>query len=173
MNRFFPNFCIFCPMLHDDSPLLYRDHEIFSFYDIKSCSAVNHILVCPVSHIPTTDELTIDHIDLIKRMKAKAIQILREIEPKGEFRFGFHEPPMNTVNHLHLHGFILPFENEHYGKYVYGENLTRVEEFLEVLRVRNQEAQLGNKAKRKNQWENMNRLEMIRKELLAKRRPAD
>ncbi|KAJ6806035.1 bifunctional adenosine 5'-phosphosulfate phosphorylase/adenylylsulfatase HINT4 [Iris pallida] len=29
-------------------------------------------------------------------------------EPKL-YRFGFHQPPFNSVNHLHLHCFTLPF----------------------------------------------------------------
>ncbi|KAG9132878.1 hypothetical protein Leryth_014810 [Lithospermum erythrorhizon] len=30
--------------------------------------------------------------------------------PQAEkYKFGFHQPPFNSVNHLHLHCFALPF----------------------------------------------------------------
>ena len=35
-------------------------------------------------------------------------KLLTSIEPQREHKFGFHVPPWNSVDHLHLHCFALP-----------------------------------------------------------------
>lgn len=51
-------------------------------------------------------------------------------------RFGFHEPPINTVGHLHLHGIALPIPNEYMNDIVYGTMLTSPETLIECLKNR-------------------------------------
>ncbi len=41
-----------------------------------------------------------------------------------ENRFGYHEPPINSVDHLHLHCLVLPIEKVYIDKMVYGSMLS-------------------------------------------------
>ena len=55
--------------------------------------------------------------------------------PNAEFRSGFHAPPKNSIDHLHLHYFVLPFKIEYYDKIRYGKKeLTSTEEVLMKLK---------------------------------------
>jgi len=36
-------------------------------------------------------------------------QLLQKDAPQSIHRFGFHQPPFNSVDHLHLHCFALPY----------------------------------------------------------------
>ncbi|KDO61458.1 hypothetical protein CISIN_1g034907mg [Citrus sinensis] len=37
-------------------------------------------------------------------------ELLQQDAPQSnQYRFGFHQPPLNSVNHLHLHCLALPF----------------------------------------------------------------
>ncbi|GJP43777.1 hypothetical protein CLOM_g3193 [Closterium sp. NIES-68] len=45
-------------------------------------------------------------------MLAVGQKLLREHAPDAkEYHFGFHRPPFNSVDHLHLHCFALPFNS--------------------------------------------------------------
>lgn len=48
---------------------------------------------------------------------------------------GFHVPPLISIFHIHLHGFILPFSNRLLGKYKYnyGPVFKSVEEVMTML----------------------------------------
>uniref|UniRef100_A0A0E0PC18 HIT domain-containing protein n=1 Tax=Oryza rufipogon TaxID=4529 RepID=A0A0E0PC18_ORYRU len=78
---------------------------VMAFKDINP-SAFRHYLVIPIEHIPTVNNLqrtTEDH-QLVGR------DLLNRDAPNSEeHRFGFHQPPFNSVDHLHLHCLALPF----------------------------------------------------------------
>uniref|UniRef100_A0A0D9W7L3 HIT domain-containing protein n=1 Tax=Leersia perrieri TaxID=77586 RepID=A0A0D9W7L3_9ORYZ len=71
-----------------------------------------HYLVIPIEHIPTFHNLqrtTEDH-QLVSHMLAVGRDLLNRDAPNSEeHRFGFHQPPFNSVDHLHLHCLALPF----------------------------------------------------------------
>uniref|UniRef100_J3LZX4 Peptidase A1 domain-containing protein n=1 Tax=Oryza brachyantha TaxID=4533 RepID=J3LZX4_ORYBR len=71
-----------------------------------------HYLVIPIEHIPTVNDLrrnTEDH-QLVSHMVAVGRDLLNRDAPNSEeHRFGFHQPPFNSVDHLHLHCLALPF----------------------------------------------------------------
>ncbi|XP_028093161.1 bifunctional adenosine 5'-phosphosulfate phosphorylase/adenylylsulfatase HINT4-like isoform X2 [Camellia sinensis] len=70
-----------------------------------------HYLVVPVEHIPTVKDLqrrTEDH-SLVSHMLNVGQNLLHRDAPQSKHRFGFHQPPLNSVNHLHLHCFALPY----------------------------------------------------------------
>ena len=48
-------------------------------------------------------------------------------------RFGFHAPPMNSINHLHMHGFVLPMKDKTKNLIVYGYMLTPPEKIIKKL----------------------------------------
>ena len=68
-------------------------------------------------------------------------KVLNKIcEEKGvekNFRFGFHLPPVNSIDHLHLHCFIEPLSGFKYNKIDYGWLLNSVEDVIKKLENNN------------------------------------
>jgi hypothetical protein len=51
------------------------------------------------------------------------------VDPKArKFRFGFHLPPCNSINHIHLHGLVEPLSHFIRDKVTFGLMLTTSEE---------------------------------------------
>ncbi|GMI76378.1 histidine triad nucleotide-binding 4 [Hibiscus trionum] len=105
--------CIFCQIARssNSTPLLHSDDKVVAFQDIKP-AAFRHYLVIPVEHIPTVNDLRRgnEHYTLVSHMLNVGETLLRRDAPQSnQFRFGFHQPPLNSVDHLHLHCFALPF----------------------------------------------------------------
>ncbi|KAH7549613.1 hypothetical protein JRO89_XS13G0056300 [Xanthoceras sorbifolium] len=87
------------------------DEKVVAFQDIKP-AAFRHYLVIPVDHIPTVKDLQRREEDysLVSHMLTVGQTLLRRDAPQSnQYRFGFHQPPLNSVNHLHLHCLALPF----------------------------------------------------------------
>ncbi|KAK3836129.1 MAG: HIT-like domain-containing protein [Linnemannia gamsii] len=105
IDRIFCRPCIFCAIAEGSTPttLIYKDDEIAAFNDI-SPAAETHILIVPVDHVKSVKTVTTDHISLLEKMRLKGIDLLKERghDPEDS-RLGFHVPPFNTVDHLHLH----------------------------------------------------------------------
>ncbi|XP_072987611.1 bifunctional adenosine 5'-phosphosulfate phosphorylase/adenylylsulfatase HINT4 isoform X3 [Typha latifolia] len=107
------NPCVFCQIAQGSTStaLLYADERVVAFPDIKP-SAFRHYLVIPVEHISTVNELQgrVEHHQLVNHMLNVGKDLLKRDAPESELhRFGFHRPPFNSVNHLHLHCLALPF----------------------------------------------------------------
>jgi len=88
-----------------------RDDRVVAFRDINP-SAFRHFLVIPIDHIPTVNSLrrTKDDHQLVSHMVRVGKDLLNQDAPNSEeHRFGFHQPPFNSVDHLHLHCLTLPF----------------------------------------------------------------
>ncbi|XP_022736991.1 bifunctional adenosine 5'-phosphosulfate phosphorylase/adenylylsulfatase HINT4 [Durio zibethinus] len=105
--------CIFCQIARNSTAntLLHSDDKVVAFQDIKP-SALRHYLVIPVSHIPTVKDLQNRNEDytLVSHMLNVGQTLLRRDAPQSiQYRFGFHQPPLNSVDHLHLHCLALPF----------------------------------------------------------------
>ncbi|KAH0870730.1 hypothetical protein HID58_077752 [Brassica napus] len=68
-------------------------------------------LVIPVEHIPTVRDLQRRDEDysLGCHMLSVGNELLHKDAPQTLHRFGFHQPPFNSVDHLHLHCFALSF----------------------------------------------------------------
>ena len=115
------NNCIFCNIIFKEkSKLIQENDEIATFFALSKDSAVEHILVCSKNHIKNVNHLTKDDYQLILNMKKICIDLLKELHPnekEADFKMGFHYPPFNSINHLHLHGIILPIKNFFY-KYI-------------------------------------------------------
>ncbi|CAI7752327.1 unnamed protein product [Closterium sp. NIES-53] len=112
--------CIFCDIAkgvtrpgREPTTLLYKDDSLIAFPDIRP-AAYKHIQVIPIEHIATVNDLTPteSHRQLVESMVALGHKLVREHAPDAkEYHFGFHRPPFNSVNHLHLHCFALPFHS--------------------------------------------------------------
>ncbi|KAK9698785.1 hypothetical protein RND81_08G131200 [Saponaria officinalis] len=106
--------CIFCQIARPttaSTPLLHRDDKVVVFQDIKP-SALRHYLVIPIEHIPTVNDLrrgSADYSLVSHMLDVGKILLERDAPQSNEYRFGFHQPPFNSVDHLHLHCFALPF----------------------------------------------------------------
>ncbi|KAK6935182.1 hypothetical protein RJ641_035337, partial [Dillenia turbinata] len=69
-------------------------------------------LVIPVKHIATARDLqkTPEDYSLVRHLLKVGQMLLQRDAPQClQYRFGFHQPPLNSVNHLHLHCLALPF----------------------------------------------------------------
>ncbi|XP_062226273.1 bifunctional adenosine 5'-phosphosulfate phosphorylase/adenylylsulfatase HINT4 [Phragmites australis] len=107
--------CMFCGIARraptSTTALLYADDKVVAFRDINP-SAFRHYLVIPIEHIPTVNSIhrTKDDHQLVSHMVKVGKDLLNQDAPNSEEeRFGFHQPPFNSVDHLHLHCLALPF----------------------------------------------------------------
>ncbi|KAH1157336.1 hypothetical protein GLYMA_11G032300v4 [Glycine max] len=110
--------CVFCAIAAkstSSNTLLYSvrlsDDKVVAFQDINP-SAFRHYLVVPVAHIPTVKYLQrkTDDYSLVSHMLEVGKTLLNRDAPQSQqYRFGFHQPPLNSVNHLHLHCLALPY----------------------------------------------------------------
>jgi diadenosine tetraphosphate (Ap4A) HIT family hydrolase len=122
-------FCEFCQLYRQKtskgSPIIEENDEFFALHDLDDASAVCHILLCTKEHIESA--LDVKEPAQLLRMQAYLEQVLSSIyqekfsSPAARecFRIGFHLPPLISVYHIHLHGFILPFKNKLIGSYKY------------------------------------------------------
>jgi diadenosine tetraphosphate (Ap4A) HIT family hydrolase len=94
--------------------LWYEDDKVAVFEDIKPGAAL-HGLIVPKRHIRDIDHLRYEDIELLEYMKIIANKILDE---RGfrESRLGFHQPPFNSMFHLHMHIVGLPLKNDFINK---------------------------------------------------------
>ena len=129
--------CEFCEILENQSDkIIYTDDLIFAFYDIKKATAKEHILVCPKKHIPTINDLTKIDINLLEKMKQIGIDLISKIDSDAKNRLGFHIPPNNSIEHLHLHCFLLPFKNSFYDLVIYGTMLRNIDDQIDLLKYK-------------------------------------
>lgn len=110
--------CPFCSLAQGlpaggTSSLLFQDEKVVAFQDINP-SAYRHYLVIPKEHIATINELCQgeEHYALVHHMLKTGETLMHRDAPAAEeYRFGFHRPPFNSVNHLHLHCMALPYHS--------------------------------------------------------------
>ncbi|GMQ04914.1 hypothetical protein CsSME_00050153 [Camellia sinensis var. sinensis] len=104
--------CIFC-QIASSTTLLHSFSSWFIIQDFKHCTPRQnrHYLVVPVEHIPTVKDLQrrTEDFSLVSHMLNVGQNLLHRDAPQSKHRFGFHQPPLNSVNHLHLHCFALPY----------------------------------------------------------------
>ncbi|XP_072017818.1 adenosine 5'-monophosphoramidase HINT3-like isoform X3 [Amphiura filiformis] len=104
--------CIFCKIIQGKAPatILFKNSEVTVFYDIHPASK-EHLLIVPNCHHGNPKSVKKEDLPIVEYMHKVGRRIL---ETKGatmeNTRSGFHWPPFNTVQHLHLH-MIYP-ENE-------------------------------------------------------------
>ncbi|KAH7332258.1 hypothetical protein KP509_20G078600 [Ceratopteris richardii] len=110
--------CPFCSLAQGlpaggTTSLLYEDEKIVAFKDINP-SAYRHYLVIPKEHIPSVYQLRKgeEHHALVSHMLKTGQTLMQRDAPAAvKYRFGFHRPPLNSVNHLHLHCLALPYSS--------------------------------------------------------------
>ncbi|KAG8906327.1 hypothetical protein FRB99_007107 [Tulasnella sp. 403] len=101
--------CLFC---HPEKLNLLSESEGFIvFRDIRP-GAKEHLLIVPRAHVQNVKVLSKEDLPLVKEMEGIARQALLDLgAPEAEHVYGYHIPPVVTINHLHLHAFALPFKS--------------------------------------------------------------
>lgn len=119
-----PAKCVFCNVTPDRFRIVLQDDELICFSD-RSPGAAIHLLVIPRTHIANVQSLTHKDVELVRQMQAlgnKALDLVSDAATTtttttttdaAERRFGFHIPPIRSVDHLHLHCLQLPFRNRY------------------------------------------------------------
>ncbi|XP_034938630.1 histidine triad nucleotide-binding protein 3-like [Chelonus insularis] len=104
--------CIFCKIINGQSQadFIYEDDDLVCFKDINPASD-HHYLIIPKKHIINAKELKLEDEPLYDKMvETVEVVVAQQGLNLSSTRTGFHWPPFNTVNHLHLH-VIYPIEN--------------------------------------------------------------
>ncbi|KAG7444700.1 HIT-like protein [Guyanagaster necrorhizus] len=104
--------CVFCNVSKETGfNILWEDHKFIAFYD-RNPACRHHVQLIPKTHIRSIKYLTKDDVQLVRDMADIGMNILSNLDiPKDMRRMGFHIPPFNSVNHLHLHLQGLPYKN--------------------------------------------------------------
>jgi histidine triad (HIT) family protein len=99
--------CIFCRIADLEIPvdLLYEDHLLVAFRDIKPAAPV-HILLVPKKHIPGVRDITdVDAALLGKIFEVANMLAVQEGIAESGFRLVINSGPDagQTIDHLHVH----------------------------------------------------------------------
>jgi len=99
--------CLFCRIVAGSIPanVVYRDERVLAFRDIDP-QAPMHVLVIPITHIRSTDELRTEHEALAGALLLAAAQVAREQGvAEGGYRVAINTGAdgSQSVGHLHLH----------------------------------------------------------------------
>ncbi|SNQ61537.1 histidine triad nucleotide-binding protein [Candidatus Methanoperedens nitratireducens] len=72
--------CIFCKIIKGEAPadFIYKDEDVVVFHNIRPSAPV-HVLVVPVAHIESINELEEKHSAIIAKMVLKARDIARQL----------------------------------------------------------------------------------------------
>ena len=101
-----PN-CIFCRIITGDASasIVHQDDEVIAFHDIHPAAPI-HILIVPLVHIPSINQVSEENNQIIARMfkVAKQLAAKNGIDGSG-FRLIINSGPdaNQTIFHLHLH----------------------------------------------------------------------
>lgn len=99
--------CLFCRIREGLIParVVYRDDQSLAFEDINP-QAPMHVLVIPLKHIPTINDVTVDDREAVGHLFRVAAQLARD---RGYADSGYrtvmncNRDSGQTVFHLHLH----------------------------------------------------------------------
>ncbi len=99
--------CIFCKIIKGESPanFVYRDEDMVVFHNIRPSAPV-HVLIVPVEHIESVNELEEKHSTIISKMMLKAKEIaetlgIRDSGYKLVINVG--SGAGQVIFHLHVH----------------------------------------------------------------------
>eukprot|EP00126_Sphaerothecum_destruens_P005327 Sdes_comp18701_c0_seq1m9002 len=107
--------CVFCKIVAGEFPskVVFKNKEYAIFKDIRPASE-HHFLVVPIEHVENGKSLLLEEklkaAEMVEQLEIQGIEFLKKtVEEKGEIfaaqqsRVGFHWPPFNSIQHLHLH----------------------------------------------------------------------
>ncbi|MDW7728126.1 MAG: histidine triad nucleotide-binding protein [Candidatus Methanoperedens sp.] len=99
--------CIFCRIIEGESPanFVYRDEDFVVFHNIRPSAPV-HVLMVPVEHVESLNDLEMRHSQVVGKMmvKAKEIAELLDISKTGyKLVINVGVGAGQVVFHLHIH----------------------------------------------------------------------
>jgi histidine triad (HIT) family protein len=99
--------CIFCKIRDGFIPakVVHRDEHCLAFEDINP-QAPTHLLVIPLKHIPTVNDLTVEDREVVGHLSLTAAKLARQrgIADRGyRLVMNTHRDAGQTVFHIHLH----------------------------------------------------------------------
>jgi diadenosine tetraphosphate (Ap4A) HIT family hydrolase len=103
--------CVFCRIARRDpnepATVVAESEKYMVFKTIKPVTS-KHLLVVPKHHVQNVSVLTSKDVPMLQEM----IQFGREAlaEDGSEAYFCYHVPPVNSIDHLHLHAIGRPHE---------------------------------------------------------------
>ncbi|KAI0076196.1 HIT-like protein [Panus rudis PR-1116 ss-1] len=110
--------CVFCQIAQNvgtDTLVVFEDAEFVAFQDINP-AALHHFLVIPKSHVDSVKSLTKADVPMVEKMALIGHTVLDRMKiPTDARRMGFHIPPFNSIDHLHLHVQSLPYKSSFRG----------------------------------------------------------
>ncbi|AKJ07609.1 histidine triad (HIT) family protein [Archangium gephyra] len=99
--------CIFCKIRdgHIPARLVHRDDHCLAIEDINP-QAPTHLLIIPLEHIPTMNDVTVEHRELVGHLHLTAAKLARQrgLADSGyRLVFNTRRDAGQTVFHIHLH----------------------------------------------------------------------
>ncbi len=99
--------CLFCKMVKGQiaPKKVYEDDRILAFHDISPQAPV-HFLVIPKSHIPTSNDVSTGHADVVGYLFSKIPAMARDLgidESGYRVVINCNRDALQTVFHLHVH----------------------------------------------------------------------
>ena len=99
--------CLFCRIIAGDIPgaIVYRDDRVVAIKDINP-RAPMHLLVLPVQHIATLNDLSVDHDGIVGELVRRGGALAAEhgyAERGYRTVFNCNADAGQTVFHIHLH----------------------------------------------------------------------
>ena len=99
--------CIFCSIIRGESPanIIYKDEYFVVFHTTKPSAPV-HVLIVPVEHIESVNELKEHNIEVVSRMiiKSKEIAEALGIKDSGyKLVINVGSGAGQVIFHLHIH----------------------------------------------------------------------
>lgn len=130
--------CLFCKIHKREEPgtILYEDNE-FVVFKTKDPMTEKHVLVTPRTHIKNIDALQgPKDAEMVQRMVSVGNKALGDLS-SGSFHC-FHVPPLNSIDHLHLHCIAKPETMSFFGSLKYNSYFARTAEC--AIRMLNSQA---------------------------------
>lgn len=104
-------FCDICAGKNRITEVIYEDEHVIVFVPLDVCAST-HLLSVPKRHIRNVRSLQKSDIPLLENLYAVGSRALKQRSPDSDpktHQFCFHVPPINSIDHLHLHCQAPPF----------------------------------------------------------------
>ncbi|TFK73227.1 HIT-like protein [Pluteus cervinus] len=105
--------CRFCNVSEKNGFDVVWENEIFIAFRDYRPAATHHILLIPKRHISSVRTLLPSDVELLRNMQNIGHGVFDRLTVESAHglpnRMGFHIPPFNSVDHLHLHLHALPY----------------------------------------------------------------
>ncbi|KIP11088.1 hypothetical protein PHLGIDRAFT_100407 [Phlebiopsis gigantea 11061_1 CR5-6] len=104
--------CTFCGVSKEKGFDVVWEDDAFVVFNDRNPASKHHLLVIPRRHVESVKTLKPSDASMVARMAEIGHDLLDELGvPPGSRRLGFHIPPFNSINHLHLHVQGLPYKS--------------------------------------------------------------